>query len=162
MFALPVALVGAFAGLAITGNTLNLLTMIGFIVLMGLVAKNGILLVDYTNTLRERGRSRLEALLEAGPTRLRPILMTTAALVFGLLPIAMALEEGSELYRGIGALIIGGMLTSTVLSLIVVPAMYTYFDDIQRLIGRAARWRPFRRQRVAPAPALEPDLVAPL
>lgn len=160
MFALPVATVGAFLGLAVTGLTLNLLSLIGMIVLMGLVAKNGILLVDYTNTLRARGRSRLEALLEAGPTRLRPILMTSAALVFGLLPIAIGAEEGSALYRSIGALIIGGMLTSTLLSLIVVPAMYTFFDDIQTGLGRLVRWRPFRRrsrtlpeERIAGAPA---------
>jgi HAE1 family hydrophobic/amphiphilic exporter-1 len=146
MFALPVATVGAFLGLAVTGLTLNLLSMIGVIVLMALVSKNGILLVDYTNTLRQRGRSRTEALLEAGPTRLRPILMTSAALVFGLLPIAIGAEEGGQLYRSIGALIIGGMITSTLLSLILVPAMYTYFDDLHGLIGRIVRFRPFRRR----------------
>lgn len=146
MFALPVALIGAFLGLAITGNTINILSIIGFIVLMGLVGKNGILLVDYTNTLRQRGRTRLEALLEAGPTRLRPIIMTSTALCFGLFPIASKLEEGSAIYAGIGALVIGGMITSTLLSLIVVPTMYTFFDDFQTLLVRFFQWRPFRRR----------------
>ncbi|MDP8922381.1 MAG: efflux RND transporter permease subunit [Chloroflexota bacterium] len=153
MFALPLAVVGAFAGLAISGNTLNLLSMIGVVVLMGLVGKNGILLVDYTNTLRQRGVARRRALREAGETRLRPIVMTTAALVVGMLPLALGLEEGSELYRGMSAVIIGGMLSSTVLSLLVVPCMYTYFDDLQALIVRVWRWRPFRRRRVEPAEA---------
>ena len=86
MGAMPLASVGAIGALAITGDTLNIMSMVGMIMLMGLVTKNGILLVDYTNTLRTRGYSRLEALLEAGPTRLRPILMTTAAMVFAMLP----------------------------------------------------------------------------
>jgi HAE1 family hydrophobic/amphiphilic exporter-1 len=144
MFALPLAVVGAFAGLAVTGNTLNLLSMIGVIVLMGLVGKNGILLIDYTNTLRQRGVERRAALREAGETRLRPILMTTVALVVGLCPLVLGLEEGSEIYKGMAAVIIGGMLSSTVLSLLVVPCMYTYFDDLQALIVRIWRWRPFR------------------
>ena len=152
MFALPVSVVGAFGGLAISGNTLNLLSLIGVIVLMGLVGKNGILLVDYTNTLRQRGFSRADALKQAGPTRLRPIVMTTLALVFGMMPLALQLEEGGELYAGMACVIIGGMISSTLLSLIVVPCMYTYFDDLQTLIGRIWRWRPFRaRRRLAPA-----------
>jgi HAE1 family hydrophobic/amphiphilic exporter-1 len=144
MFALPLSVIGAFAGLAVSGNTLNLLSMIGVIVLMGLVGKNGILLIDYTNTLRQHGVARNEALREAGETRLRPILMTTVALVVGLCPLALGLEEGSEIYKGMAAVIIGGMLSSTVLSLLVVPCMYTYFDDLQVLIGRIWRWRPFK------------------
>jgi hydrophobic/amphiphilic exporter-1 (mainly G- bacteria), HAE1 family len=152
MFALPLAVIGAFVGLAATGNTLNLLSMIGVIVLMGLVGKNGILLIDYTNTLRNRGHSRTEALREAGETRLRPILMTTVALVVGLMPLAIGLEEGSETYKGMASVIIGGMISSTVLSLLVVPCMYTYFDDLQRLVVRLWGWRPFRRKG-SPSPA---------
>ncbi|MCC7369360.1 MAG: efflux RND transporter permease subunit [Chloroflexi bacterium] len=158
MFALPLAVIGAFVGLAVTGNTLNLLSMIGVIVLMGLVGKNGILLIDYTNTLRNQGRARNDALREAGETRLRPILMTTVALVAGLTPLAIGLEEGSETYKGMASVIIGGMLSSTLLSLLVVPCMYTYFDDLQRLIVRLWRWRPFRRGGMAephPLPARE-------
>ena len=153
MFALPLAVIGAFAGLAATGNTLNLLSMIGVIVLMGLVGKNGILLIDYTNTLRQQGRARAAALREAGETRLRPILMTTVALVAGLMPLALGLEEGSETYKGMASVIIGGMLSSTLLSLLVVPCMYTYFDDLQRLILRLWHWRPFRsREKVVAGP----------
>ena len=162
MFALPLAVIGAFAGLAATGNTLNLLSMIGVIVLMGLVGKNGILLIDYTNTLRQRGMSRSEALREAGETRLRPILMTTVALVAGLMPLAIGLEEGSETYKGMASVIIGGMLSSTVLSLLVVPCMYTYFDDLQNLLIRLWNWRPFRsRTKVAVAAAAPAAHAAP-
>jgi HAE1 family hydrophobic/amphiphilic exporter-1 len=156
MFALPLAVIGAFAGLAVTGNTLNLLSMIGVIVLMGLVGKNGILLIDFTNTLRQRGITRAAALREAGETRLRPILMTTVALVVGLCPLVLGLEEGSEIYKGMAAVIIGGMLSSTALSLLVVPCMYTYFDDLQTLIGRIWHWRPFRSRRPHPAARPQP------
>jgi hydrophobic/amphiphilic exporter-1 (mainly G- bacteria), HAE1 family len=147
MFALPVAVVGAFIALAITHNTLNLLSMIGMIVLMGLVGKNGILVVDYTNTLRHEGLARGDALRRAGPTRLRPILMTTMALIFGLFPLAAQLEEGSELYAGMATVMIGGMISSTLLSLLVVPCMYTYFDDLQSLVKRLWGWRPTRLLR---------------
>jgi HAE1 family hydrophobic/amphiphilic exporter-1 len=163
MFALPLAVVGAFLGLAVTGNTLNLLSMIGVIVLMGLVGKNGILLIDYTNTLRHQGHPRNVALREAGETRLRPILMTTVALVAGLMPLALGLEEGSETYKGMAAVIIGGMLSSTLLSLLVVPCMYTYFDDLQSLIIAIWHWRPFRSRKkvAAPPPMHGPAVPAP-
>jgi HAE1 family hydrophobic/amphiphilic exporter-1 len=154
MFALPLAVIGAFVGLAVSGNTLNLLSLIGVVVLMGLVGKNGILLVDYTNHLRQRGLARAEALREAGRTRLRPILMTSIALVAGMTPLALGLQEGSEIYKGMAAVIIGGMLSSTVLSLLVVPSMYTYFDDFQTLIKRIWAWRPFRRGQ--PTPTAQP------
>jgi HAE1 family hydrophobic/amphiphilic exporter-1 len=167
MFALPMAIVGAFVALALTGNTLNILSVIGVIVLMGLVGKNGILLIDLTNTLRQRGLARGEALRQAGPARLRPIVMTTMALVFGLLPLATGLEEGSELYTGLATVIIGGMLSSTLLSLVIVPCMYTYFDDLQSMLLRIVRWRPAlprlgRRRRPA-APVHRPGeaTVAP-
>jgi HAE1 family hydrophobic/amphiphilic exporter-1 len=156
MFALPVAIVGALVGLAITGNTLNLISLIGIVVLMALVGKNGILLVDYTNTLRARGADRRMALLEAGRTRLRPILMTGAALMVALFPLAARLEEGSEIWAGIGVVLIGGMASSTLLSLLVVPCMYTYFDDLQNLLGRLARWRPGRRPQAFAIDEREP------
>ncbi len=145
MFALPVAVVGAFLALAVTRNTLNMLSLIGMIVLMGLVGKNGVLIIDYTNTLRHRGLSRFEALMQSCPTRLRPILMTTAALVFGMMPLALKLEEGSDIYASMAIVIIGGMLSSTALSLFVVPCMYTYFDDLEAWIKRLWSWRPLRR-----------------
>jgi HAE1 family hydrophobic/amphiphilic exporter-1 len=101
-------------------------------------------------------------LREAGETRFRPILMTTIALVAGLTPLALGLEEGSETYKGMASVIIGGMLSSTFLSLLVVPCMYTYFDDLQRLILRIWHWRPFRSRKkaVAPPPPVEPRAPA--
>jgi HAE1 family hydrophobic/amphiphilic exporter-1 len=152
MFSLPVALVGAFAGLLVTGNTFNIFSMIGIIMLMGLVAKNAILLVDYTNTLRARGRTRLEALLEAGPIRLRPIIMTTCTVVFAMLPLAMKFEEGGESRAPLAVVLIGGSLTSTLLTLLLVPVMYTYLDDLGRLPALA--WARVPRWRRRPAPVV--------
>src|SRR5690606_25307934 len=96
MLSLPLALVGAFGGLVLTGNTLNLMSLIGIIMLTGIVGKNAILLVDYTNQLRRRGAERNPALMEAGKTRLRPILMTTAAMVFAMLPLVLGIGQGAE------------------------------------------------------------------
>jgi hydrophobic/amphiphilic exporter-1 (mainly G- bacteria), HAE1 family len=120
--------------------------MIGMIMLMGLVAKNAILLVDYTNTLRARGMSRYDALLEAGPTRLRPILMTTMTLVFAMIPLALKLGSGAESRSPMAVVVIGGMVTSTVLTLVLVPCAYTYLDDLQSLLTRR------RRPKAAAAP----------
>ena len=128
MFSLPMALVGALAGLAMTGTTLSMLTMIGIVMLMGLVTKNAILLVDYTNTLRTRGLSVRDALLEAGETRLRPIVMTTSTMVFGMMPLALALGAGAEMRQGMAVVVIGGLLSSTLLTLVLVPVVYTYVE----------------------------------
>jgi hydrophobic/amphiphilic exporter-1 (mainly G- bacteria), HAE1 family len=138
MLSLPLSMVGAFGAMALTKSPFNVITMIGIILLMGLVTKNAILLVDYTNTLRRRGKSRLDALLEAGPVRLRPILMTTAAMIFGMLPIALALSEGSEMRAPMAVAVIGGLVTSTLLTLVVVPVAYTLVDAIaERSLGHA-------------------------
>ena len=131
----PQAMVGALLALIFTDKALNIVGMIGIICLVGLVGKNAILLVDYTNTLRSRGRNRHDALVEAGPTRLRPIMMTTIALILGTLPVAMALGRGSEFRQTIGIAIIGGISLSTVLTLVVIPCSYTIFDDISRFFG---------------------------
>jgi HAE1 family hydrophobic/amphiphilic exporter-1 len=136
ILSLPLAVVGAFGLLTITGNTLNLMSMIGLILLTGLVGKNAILLVDYTNHLRRAGMARHEALLQAGPTRLRPILMTTAALILAMLPLAAKLGDGGEWRAPLAVTVIGGLLTSTILTLVVVPAVYTLVDDLQRIVGR--------------------------
>ena len=130
MFSLPMALVGAILALVITGETLSVISMIGFIMLMGLVTKNAILLVDYTNTLRGRGMERNAAILEAGPTRLRPILMTTLAMIFGMLPTAMKLGRGSEMRAPMAIAVIGGLIVSSLLTLVVIPTLYTVFDDL--------------------------------
>ncbi len=124
MFSVPVAIVGALAGLAITGQTLNLFSMIGIIMLFGLVAKNGILLVDYANTMRKRGLRAGEAMRAAAGIRLRPILMTTSAMVFGMLPLALGLAEGAEFRRSMGVVLIGGLLSSLILTLFLVPVVY--------------------------------------
>jgi HAE1 family hydrophobic/amphiphilic exporter-1 len=131
LLSLPLSFVGAFGALFITGKTLNIFSFIGLILLMGLVKKNAILLVDYTNVLRERGMSRREAILQAGPVRMRPILMTTFAMVFGMLPIALGVGEGAETRAPMGISVIGGLLTSLFLTLVVVPAAYDLFDDWQ-------------------------------
>ncbi|MBI4815416.1 MAG: efflux RND transporter permease subunit [Deltaproteobacteria bacterium] len=128
MLSLPLSVIGAFGGLFLTRMTLNIFSMIGVIMLMGLVTKNAILLIDFTNQLRERGMSVREALLEAGPIRLRPILMTTFAMIFGMFPVALALGEGGEVRAPMAVTVIGGLLTSTALTLVVVPVVYVLFD----------------------------------
>ena len=133
MAALPFSLIGVLLALLLTHTTLNLFSIIGFIMLMGLVTKNAILLVDFANQRQREGLSRIDALLEAGQVRLRPILMTTAAMVFGMLPLAIGLGEGSEQQAPMGRAIIGGVLTSTLLTLVVVPVIYSYLDRWERL-----------------------------
>jgi HAE1 family hydrophobic/amphiphilic exporter-1 len=129
LLSMPLSFIGAFGALYLTGNTLNVFSLIGLILLMGLVKKNAILLVDYTNVLRGRGLGRREAILQAGPVRMRPILMTTFAMIFGMLPIALAVGEGAETRAPMGIAVIGGLLTSLLLTLVVVPAAYDIFDD---------------------------------
>jgi HAE1 family hydrophobic/amphiphilic exporter-1 len=138
MLSLPLSVVGAFGGLFFTGMTLNIFSMIGFIMLMGLVTKNAILLVDFTNHLRREGRSTVDALMEAGPIRLRPILMTTFAMIFGMLPVALALGEGGETRAPMAVAVIGGLITSTMLTLLVVPVVYTMMDRFTS--SRPVRW----------------------
>ncbi len=134
MFSLPMAMVGALLALVLTGANQSIVSMVGIIMLMGLVTKNAILLVDYTNTLRARGVDRHAALLQAGPTRLRPIMMTTLAMIFGMLPAAapgiFRLVSGSEWRAPMASAVIGGLLVSTLLTLVVIPVLYTVFDDL--------------------------------
>jgi len=137
MASLPFSLIGVFLALLLTGTTLNLFSMIGFIMLMGLVTKNAILLVDFANRARRAGASLHDALLQAGQVRLRPILMTTAAMIGGMTPLALGLGEGGETQAPMGRAIIGGVITSTLLTLVVVPVLYTYLD-------RFAEWRKAR------------------
>ncbi|MDH4164073.1 MAG: efflux RND transporter permease subunit [Nitrospirota bacterium] len=132
MFSLPVSLIGAMGALYLTGERVQIFSLIGIIMLMGLVTKNAILLVDYTITLRHRGMSREEALMKAGPVRLRPIVMTTAAMVFGMLPTALKIGEGAEARAPMAIAVIGGLITSTLLTLVVIPVVYTLVDDIEK------------------------------
>jgi len=129
MLALPMSLIGAVFALLVFGSSISVMSLIGIIMLMGLVTKNGILLVDFANVLRDRGHKRSEALIMAGATRLRPILMTTFAMIFGMLPVAFAFGEGSELRSPMGQAVIGGLITSTLLTLFVVPVVYSIIDD---------------------------------
>ena len=142
MMAVPLGLVGALVGLILTGNTLNIFSIIGLVMAEGLVAKTSILLIDYTNTLREEGMGRVEALAEAARTRLRPILMTSATMVFGMFPLALKLEAGAESRAPIAVVVIGALVSSTFLTLIVVPALYTLFDDLSVWIGNLGRAKP--------------------
>jgi hydrophobic/amphiphilic exporter-1 (mainly G- bacteria), HAE1 family len=132
MMGLPLSFVGAFGLLYLLGNSFNLFSMIGLVLLIGLATKNGILLIDYTNQLRARGMPVHEALLEAGATRLRPILMTAISTVAGVLPVVLGLGVGSESRQPLAVAIAGGMLSSTFLTLVVVPVIYSYLDQFAR------------------------------
>jgi HAE1 family hydrophobic/amphiphilic exporter-1 len=128
MLALPLAICGSFYALGITRETLTLFSMIGSIMLLGIATKNSILLVDYANQLVQQGMDRTEAIIKAGRTRLRPILMTTLALIAGTIPVAVGLNEASKQRTSMGVAIIGGLISSTLLTLVVVPAAYSYID----------------------------------
>ena len=133
MLSIPFSIIGALGGLALTGSTFSIFTIIGIIMLMGLVTKNGILLIDYTNTLRSRDKlTKEEALMKAGPARLHPILMTTFAMIFGMLPIAIGSGAGSESRAPMAVAVIGGLITSMFLTLLLVPVVYSLLDDLQR------------------------------
>jgi HAE1 family hydrophobic/amphiphilic exporter-1 len=137
MFSLPFSVIGAFGGLLISGYSLSLMAMIGIIMLMGLVTKNAILLVDRANQNIARGMPRIDALIDAGSVRLRPILMTTAAMIFGMTPVALALSKGSEIRAPMATCVIGGLITSTALTLVVIPVIYSLMDGLrERLFGR--------------------------
>jgi HAE1 family hydrophobic/amphiphilic exporter-1 len=136
MLSLPLSLVGAVLGLLVFNSALSIMSLIGIVMLMGLVTKNAILLIDFVKQRREEGVDRNEAILQAGPIRLRPILMTTFATVFGMLPLALGIGPGAELRAPMARAVIGGMLSSTLLTLIVVPIVYTIIDDAVGWIGR--------------------------
>ena len=129
MASLPLSLIGVMISLKLFHSTINLFSLIGLIMLMGLVTKNAILLVDFANHARKAGATLAEAVLSAGQIRMRPIIMTTAAMVFGMLPLALALDEGGELQAPMGRAIIGGVITSTLLTLVVVPVIYAYIEQ---------------------------------
>ncbi|HTY63113.1 MAG TPA: efflux RND transporter permease subunit [Acidobacteriota bacterium] len=136
MLSLPLSLIGVAGLLLFTRDTLNIMSMIGLILLMGLVTKNAILLIDCTNRLRLEGKDRTSALVEAGKTRFRPIVMTTMAMIFGMLPLAFEIGAGSELRAPMARAVIGGLITSTVLTLIAVPVVYALLDDLVQKLFR--------------------------
>jgi hydrophobe/amphiphile efflux-1 (HAE1) family protein len=137
MVSLPLSMIGVLVALLVTGSTLNIFSVIGIVMLMGLVTKNAILLVDFTNHGQREGQSQHDAILAAGQVRLRPILMTTLAMIFGMLPMAIGMGDGGESQAPMGRAVIGGVITSTLLTLVVVPVAYTYLDNLGK---KAARW----------------------
>ncbi|MBI6546810.1 MAG: efflux RND transporter permease subunit, partial [Cyanobacteria bacterium NC_groundwater_1444_Ag_S-0.65um_54_12] len=150
MLSLPLSLVGAFLALWLSRTELGMIAMIGIIMLMGIVTKNAILIVDFAISLRQQGMSRLDALLHAGPIRLRPILMTTAAMTMGMLPMAFRIGAGSEFRYPMAIVVIGGLLTSTLLTLLVVPVFYTLLDDLSAWLRRWTGWRESARAMTDP------------
>jgi HAE1 family hydrophobic/amphiphilic exporter-1 len=149
----PLCVVGVILALFLSGRAFGLTAFVGMLMLIGIVVKNGILLVDYTNQLRARGMPRDEAILLASPTRLRPILMTSISAIFGMLPLAIAIGAASQLQAPLATVVIGGLITSTALTLFVVPVVYTYFDDLARRARRDPR-------DLAPAIGIEPSPAA--
>ena len=139
MASLPLSLVGVFLALFVFNSTMNLFSIIGIIMLMGLVTKNAILLIDFIKKAMDRGENRYDAILAAGTTRLRPILMTTSAMVMGMVPLALGLGEGGEQSAPMAHAVIGGVITSTLLTLVVVPVIFTYLDDFKNFMMRQMR-----------------------
>jgi HAE1 family hydrophobic/amphiphilic exporter-1 len=139
MLALPLSIIGAVLGLLVANKLFDMVAFIGLIMLMGLVTKNSILLIDYTNILRRRGLGRTEAIIEAGATRLRPILMTSLAMILGMIPVAFGIGASSNFRAGIGFTIIGGLISSTILTLVIVPVFYVTLDNLGARFGRKKR-----------------------
>jgi HAE1 family hydrophobic/amphiphilic exporter-1 len=140
MMSLPLSMIGVMLGLAVTGMTINIMSLIGVILLMGIVAKNAILLIDFAKWARERdGVPLREALIQAGAIRLRPILMTTFALIAGMTPVALGSGEGAQFRAPLGVAVIGGVITSTLLTLIAIPTFYEILSEAREGLGRLAR-----------------------
>ena len=162
MTSLPLTLIGVVLALLLFGSTLSMFSIIGVVMLMGLVTKNAILLVDFAIRMRAEGMARSEALLEAAKVRLRPILMTTLAMIFGMVPLAFALTEGSEQRAPMGQAVIGGVITSSLLTLVVVPVTYCYMDDLaqwfkRKFGGKTAPVAPAQTAIISPAPVTSHD-----
>ncbi len=148
LFSIPLAIIGAFLALALTNNSLNIFTILGLIMLIGLVAKNAIILVDFTNQRKLEGASTYQALIDANHARLRPILMTTIAMVIGMLPIAIAKGAGAEWKNGLAWVIIGGLISSLFLTLVIVPVMYSIFDRLLEKFSKGKKPQPIEELMV--------------
>jgi hydrophobic/amphiphilic exporter-1 (mainly G- bacteria), HAE1 family len=154
LVSLPLSLIGVVLALLITGDTLNIMSLIGVILLMGIVAKNAILLIDFAKWAHERGTPLRESLIEAGRIRLRPIMMTTIALIAGMIPVALGRGEGADFRAPLGRAVIGGVITSTLLTLLVIPTVYEILDNFREWLGEKVWRRVFRpHQDAAPKPA---------
>jgi multidrug efflux pump subunit AcrB len=158
MLAIPLSLVGALVALFLLHQTLDIFSMIGVVMLFGLVTKNSILLVDYTLHLQAQGMTRLEALVEAGRVRLRPILMTTVALTAGMMPLALALSEVGKFRQSMGVAIVGGVISSLFLTLLVVPSAYELIDDARLWFRKVFKMDP---EPAAPKNDAEPETTQP-
>jgi len=159
MFSIPFALTGVALGCTITNTAIGVMALIGIIILMGIVVKNGIVLIDYTILLQERGYEIKNAVVEAGKSRLRPILMTTLTTVLGMVPMAVGTGEGSEMWRSLGITVAWGLTISTLVTLIIIPTMYASFI----IAGQNRRERRARRKaaKAAKAAALSAPATAP-
>jgi HAE1 family hydrophobic/amphiphilic exporter-1 len=157
MAALPLSLVGVLIGLLVAGSTINMFSMIGFIMLMGLVTKNGILLVDFANRETARGLSLDEALTSAGAVRFRPIIMTTLAMIFGMVPLALAVGGGGAQRAPMAHAVIGGLISSTILTLIVVPVILSYIDSLTRRLARFIPKAPDDQEDERAVPSAAPE-----
>jgi len=155
LISLPLSLIGVVLALLMTGDTLNIMSLIGVMLLMGIVAKNAILLIDFAKWAREKGMSRRDALIEAGRIRLRPIIMTTLALIAGMLPVAIGHGEGADFRAPLGRAVIGGVITSTLLTLIVIPTVYEILDEFKEWASAK-----FLGHKPAGADARAPELSA--
>jgi HAE1 family hydrophobic/amphiphilic exporter-1 len=155
LISLPLSLIGVVLALIVTGDTLNIMSLIGVILLAGIVAKNAILLVDFAKWNHERGVPLREALIEAGRIRLRPIIMTTVALIAGMIPVALGTGEGADFRAPLGRAVIGGTITSTLLTLLVIPTVYEILADWRTALGRRFR-RVFARPEHAAEPVPQP------
>jgi multidrug efflux pump subunit AcrB len=164
MVSLPLAMIGAFLGLYLSGNAISIGSQIGIILLMGLVTKNAILLVDAAIQYQRDGLTPLAAMLAAGPRRLRPILMTTAAMVLGMLPTALGKGIGSEFRAPMAIAVIGGVISSTFLTLLVVPVVYLSIENLRqrtrRLFSRLLRLEPHPDPVIAPKTATSQESAA--
>ncbi|NLH02414.1 MAG: efflux RND transporter permease subunit, partial [Clostridiales bacterium] len=150
MFTVPLAIIGVVFALLLTRRTINMTSLMGVIILAGIVVNNAIVLIDFINQLRERGIPRNEAIIKAGPSRLRPILMTTLTTILGLVPLALGLGEGAELAAPMATSIIGGLTVSTILTLVVIPVVYTIFEDWGDIVARYRKnWRNKRKSAEA-------------
>jgi HAE1 family hydrophobic/amphiphilic exporter-1 len=158
MLSLPLSLIGVMLSLAITRNTINIMSLIGVILLMGIVAKNAILLIDFAKWAREKqGMALREALIEAGAIRLRPILMTTVALIAGMLPVAFGRGEGAQFRSPLGIAVIGGVITSTLLTLVAIPTFYEILDDWRSSFARRFGVRVTQKTAEYPVPGFVPE-----
>jgi HAE1 family hydrophobic/amphiphilic exporter-1 len=163
LLSLPLSLIGVVLALLITGDTLNIMSMIGVILLMGIVAKNAILLIDFAKWSHEQGMDRQQAIIEAGRVRLRPILMTTFALIAGMVPVALGFGEGADFRAPLGRAVIGGVITSTVLTLLVIPTVYDIMAGGREwLTARVRRPRPARTAAAEVRPAAPAGEASPL